>query len=135
MKKTVIIVKTEESATEDDLKNIVGLFRCWPIDKARSTAKLANKIDLNILKIDDNKNYFFVDTDDKVIINAFDAFFTSENKILAINQNIQYELLSNEFVGTHRSHCCLIHGCKYGEFDCPVQNKFINQTDSCENCF
>jgi hypothetical protein len=135
MKKAIIIIKTNEEATAEDLKDIVDLFRWFPIDKARATARLTNIINLDILKIDDNKNYFDVDTDDKDIINAFDTFFTSENKILAINQNIQYKLLSNEFVGAHRSNCCLIHGCKYGEFGCPVQNKFINQIDSCENCY
>ena len=35
----------------------------------------------------------------------------------------------------HRTHCCLAHGCKYGEFDtCPVVNKKIEQLFPCEQC-
>ena len=22
--------------------------------------------------------------------------------------------------GVHRTHCCILHGCKYGDDDCPV---------------
>lgn len=38
----------------------------------------------------------------------------------------------------HRScptHCCQIHGCKYGFDDCPVETgKIIGYTGKCENC-
>ena len=36
---------------------------------------------------------------------------------------------------THVGHCCLIHGCKYGDDDCPVANKKILQEYLCEECF
>jgi hypothetical protein len=36
--------------------------------------------------------------------------------------------------GVHQSHCCIIHGCKYGDKDCPVENKLIIQTYPCEEC-
>jgi hypothetical protein len=37
----------------------------------------------------------------------------------------------------HRScqtHCCVIHGCKYGHFDCPVTTGSVEQTYPCEYC-
>lgn len=36
--------------------------------------------------------------------------------------------------GVHTSHCCVKHGCKYGEPDCPVVNKTIKQEYICEYC-
>ena len=36
--------------------------------------------------------------------------------------------------GTHRTHCCVIHGCKYGDSDCPVVNKEVMQEYLCEDC-
>ena len=34
----------------------------------------------------------------------------------------------------HTSHCCVIHGCKYGDKDCPVVNKKILQKYPCQEC-
>ena len=36
--------------------------------------------------------------------------------------------------GVHESHCCIEHGCKYGDVDCPVVLKLIKQTKGCEDC-
>lgn len=36
--------------------------------------------------------------------------------------------------GVHRTHCCLLHGCKYGDEDCPVVNKRVRQAYPCEDC-
>ena len=37
--------------------------------------------------------------------------------------------------GTHTSHCCKQHGCKYGDGDgCPVENGRLEQEDPCEQC-
>lgn len=36
--------------------------------------------------------------------------------------------------GTHRTHCCALHGCKYGEDDCPVVSGEITQDYRCEFC-
>jgi hypothetical protein len=36
--------------------------------------------------------------------------------------------------GVHRTHCCVIHGCKYGYEDCPVVNEVITQEYPCEYC-
>ncbi len=35
---------------------------------------------------------------------------------------------------THQVHCCVIHGCKYGDKDCPVENKEITQAHNCMDC-
>lgn len=38
-------------------------------------------------------------------------------------------------VGVHRTHCCVLHGCKYGDDDsCPVVNKEIEQKYPCMDC-
>jgi hypothetical protein len=34
----------------------------------------------------------------------------------------------------HTEHCCVIHGCKYGEEDCPVATGKQKQSYLCENC-
>ncbi len=47
--------------------------------------------------------------------------------------NKMVETQKNELL-THQSHCCLKHGCKYGESDCPVINKVVVQDYPCENC-
>lgn len=33
--------------------------------------------------------------------------------------------------GVHETHCCLVHGCKYGDKDCPVVLRKINQKYAC----
>lgn len=32
---------------------------------------------------------------------------------------------------THKSHCCITHGCKYGDDDCPVETGLIKQQYKC----
>lgn len=36
--------------------------------------------------------------------------------------------------GVHESHCCVIHGCKYGDKDCPVVKGKTKQDYICEEC-
>jgi len=36
--------------------------------------------------------------------------------------------------GVHVTHCCVKHGCKYGEPDCPVVNEAALQRYPCEQC-
>jgi len=36
--------------------------------------------------------------------------------------------------GVHRNHCCVLHGCKYNDVDCPVVNRLIDQEYICEDC-
>ena len=41
--------------------------------------------------------------------------------------------MSNKNV--HTEHCCVVHGCKYGDFDCPVWLGQQKQSFACESCF
>jgi len=34
----------------------------------------------------------------------------------------------------HDTHCCIDHGCKYGDHDCPVANGIRKQCYLCEMC-
>lgn len=35
----------------------------------------------------------------------------------------------------HVHHCCVHHGCKYGEEDCPVVSGVMQQRSPCEHCY
>jgi hypothetical protein len=35
---------------------------------------------------------------------------------------------------TCTEHCCVIHGCKYGKFDCSVETRQKRQSFPCEIC-
>ncbi len=37
-------------------------------------------------------------------------------------------------MGVHESHCCVKHGCKYGQDDCPVETGVTKQEYTCETC-
>lgn len=37
-------------------------------------------------------------------------------------------------VDVHRIHCCVFHGCKYDDKDCPVVEGLIKQAYICELC-
>jgi len=39
-----------------------------------------------------------------------------------------------DHIGVHRTHCCFIHGCKYGVENCPVESGEIEQDYLCECC-
>lgn len=34
----------------------------------------------------------------------------------------------------HKNHCCILHGCKYGDGNCPVVSGEIKQKYKCEQC-
>lgn len=34
----------------------------------------------------------------------------------------------------HTEHCCVVHGCKYGKEDCPVETGQKRQSFPCEDC-
>jgi hypothetical protein len=34
----------------------------------------------------------------------------------------------------HTEHCCFLHGCKYGDKNCPVQAGRVRQSFMCEHC-
>ena len=35
----------------------------------------------------------------------------------------------------HTEHCCVIHGCKYCDDDCPVETGVKKQSYMCEDCY
>lgn len=37
-------------------------------------------------------------------------------------------------INVHRTHCCIMHYCKYGDDDCPVTTGEILQDHLCEFC-
>ena len=37
-------------------------------------------------------------------------------------------------IGVHLTHCCVVHGCKYGDDDCPVAEGINQQEYPCELC-
>lgn len=37
-------------------------------------------------------------------------------------------------IGVHVTHCCIVHGCKYGDRDCPVVLGKSDQHYLCEDC-
>lgn len=41
-------------------------------------------------------------------------------------------------IGTHVTHCCALHGCSYGDEDCPVDSPVkataVAQAYLCEEC-
>lgn len=43
-------------------------------------------------------------------------------------------VLPKEDWGVHESHCCLEHGCKYGDDNCPVALGQTPQDYTCEMC-
>jgi hypothetical protein len=42
--------------------------------------------------------------------------------------------MEEKYFGVHRTHCCIKHGCKYGDKDCPVVEGKIKQDYICEEC-
>lgn len=41
---------------------------------------------------------------------------------------------TNKKESVHSRHCCIEHGCKYGEEDCPVWLGYEKQDHHCEIC-
>ena len=42
--------------------------------------------------------------------------------------------MDKKYWGVHIHHCCVIHGCKYMDLDCPVVLKQVKQDHLCEDC-
>lgn len=42
--------------------------------------------------------------------------------------------MNKEKYGVHIAHCCYIHGCKYGDEDCPVVSGEVAQKYPCYDC-
>jgi hypothetical protein len=46
----------------------------------------------------------------------------------------QNEMGSRSWYAVHMRHCCMVHGCKYGENECPVVNEIAQQDHPCAEC-
>ena len=44
------------------------------------------------------------------------------------------ENADNHLASVHVTHCCSVHGCKYGDDNCPVELGLANQAYECEEC-
>lgn len=56
----------------------------------------------------------------------------------AVKKSTPVQEYKNNFGGknVHTEHCCIEHGCKYGENSyCPVVNGFQKQSYPCEQCY
>ena len=40
----------------------------------------------------------------------------------------------NDILDSHDTHCCIEHGCKYGDDNCPIYLGIRKQLYSCEDC-
>ena len=58
--------------------------------------------------------------------------FKVKLKQIPVFQDMEREPESNRCV--HTEHCCLFHGCKYGNQGCPVANGAKRQSHLCEQC-
>lgn len=60
------------------------------------------------------------------------SIYGDEN--VKFHKHIVISTIPKDRWGTHQSHCCLKHGCKYGDEDCPVVFELIKQDYPCEFC-
>lgn len=51
-----------------------------------------------------------------------------------IKEECELYLKPKDTTGVHRTHCCVKHGCKYGDKCCPVVNNEVEQDYLCEEC-
>lgn len=52
-----------------------------------------------------------------------------------MSKKYKYPQIPKEDWGVHETHCCILHGCKYGNNEnCPVCNGLIKQRYICETC-
>lgn len=49
----------------------------------------------------------------------------------ADDEDVAYE---DDDFSSCRTHCCAVHGCKYGEEGCPVSARRVTQEYPCEEC-
>ncbi len=45
------------------------------------------------------------------------------------------KLIKNQEKNVHTEHCCVLHGCKYGDDNCPIWLGWQKQSYCCESCW
>lgn len=68
--------------------------------------------------------------DKKVAVVSRDEWLMTSNTIVAVEK----AKIHHHKTGVHVSHCCIHHGCKYGDTDCPVETGRSQQAYPCERC-
>lgn len=58
----------------------------------------------------------------------------SENAVGRDVKRIQQSLIPRGPLDVHTEHCCVAHGCKYGDAACPVETGKKRQSFPCELC-
>lgn len=58
-------------------------------------------------------------------------YLAHANQVLQMMSEVQ---AASDLKNVHTEHCCVIHGCKYGEEDCCVVTKRLPQSFNCERC-
>lgn len=68
----------------------------------------------------------------------FPELSEKENNLLedwiGVEKEFKTTNITKEDWGVHITHCCLEHGCKYGDDECPVELGLVKQQYSCEMC-
>lgn len=58
-----------------------------------------------------------------------------ETVVVAVGADLRVDLRKQPYrIGVHATHCCLLHGCKYGDDACPVKSREVAQEYPCEYC-
>lgn len=52
----------------------------------------------------------------------------------AEKKKVKTETKEDNTKDVHTEHCCLKHGCKYGDEDCSVATGYLKQSHPCESC-
>lgn len=87
------------------------------------------------VKIEKLKKEFNKKTD-LILNNVFPLFMNLDLKSNPTLEDFT-KLIDDSLVrnyGTHGTHCCAEHGCKYGNIDCPVVSCVMTQNYKCEEC-
>lgn len=100
-----------------DYKSIVQKYRDWQLKPGKYTVE--EVIGEILSDIEEGINYPKVDLNAVYERQHANGYTTS---------------ISEEQWGVHRTHCCIVHGCKYMDDDCPVVLGIIKQDYECEFC-
>ena len=79
----------------------------------------------------DTKNLLFISTDETDLV----SFFKLPVEFVVDPEGFKAAKIHfARNVGVHITHCCLMHGCKYNDDSCPVEDGDYAQDYPCEFC-
>jgi hypothetical protein len=82
-------------------------------------------------------NYMFKELEDiqKEVVELKEKFRKEITSLLLKRKNLIIALGKKQTEkNVHTEHCCVIHGCKYGDPNCPVEKGVLVQSIPCEYC-